>query len=550
MVGCNPNFCLWLGALFYCGSVQAAVYGEDNRADVSLEESREIREVIGSVAILVPQSQILQNPFGRSTLFTTPVKTRYNLCSSDQFSDQPSVGICSAFLATDDTVVTAGHCVPNANACRETAFVFDFDATKIDSTPNSESVSIDSSSIFHCREIISRASDSGRGNDFAIIRLDRSTNRQPLQLRQLGQAPRSMPVTAFGFPNGSLLKITSGANIRENATDKSYLVTNVDGFPGNSGSVILGPEYQVEGILVRGEKAYTNDPAAGCTRVVKCGNNACRGEDVVKTESFIHLIPREGPKLILKETRIVETAGNGNGVLEPGEEGSLKLTIENTGTAPAYNIRTLVKSLTADVAISNNENAIPNLQPMATTELDAHIVQVGSSVGCSETVMFELVADTDGQIFAHKGRIQLGTSNFTTYAITPDMVLKPYLPGGQEFFIDLPEGAHNRKVSFGVEIEHSHPEEIILSVRSPGLEYSSILFLHGRSQQAFFARGDVSARPLNGTYGVDNEPYESISHFSQVTKRGLWSFNVRDLAFGNAATVKKLSVLFENRVCQ
>ncbi|MGE0172758.1 MAG: trypsin-like peptidase domain-containing protein [Oligoflexales bacterium] len=536
-----------MSAILYCGGATAAIYGNDDRADLSGAESEEIKQIASSVAILVPQSQITDNAFGRASVLAANVKNRYNLCSSDPFSDQPSIGFCSAFLATEDTLVTAGHCIPNANACRQTAFIFDFDANSVPLTP--DSISVNSDNIYYCQDIISRAGDSGRGKDFAVIRLDRKTNRRPLRLRKSGQAPLGLPVTSFGFPNGSLLKVTSGASIRDNAIEQPYFVTNIDGFPGNSGSVVLGPDKQVEGILVRGEKAYAKD-VRGCSKPIFCENYSCRGEDVVKTETFIHYLPRTGPKLILKDTKVEETQGNGNGVLEPGEQGIVKLTIENRGLAPASDVKTTLRSLTDSAQFSDEEVVVPIIRPNQSVEFNAQTLQIKPNANCNKDILFELIASSGDEIFAHKGDVQLGIPDFVKHEITPNLVLEPYLPSGQELFIQVPEGANRRKVSFGVEIEHVRPEEMILSVRSPEIEYSSILYLQGRSQQMIVGEHSISPQPLNGNYGSDNEPYESIAHFSQVNKPGLWSFQVKDLGFGNAGTVKRLSVMFENRICQ
>ena len=80
----------------------------------------------------------------------------------------------------------------------------------------------------------------------------------------------------MGHPSGLPLKVTAGATVRSHKRD--FYVANLDSFEGNSGSPVFNENYEVAGILVRGEVDFSH--LGSCYVSHHCEENRCDGEDV------------------------------------------------------------------------------------------------------------------------------------------------------------------------------------------------------------------------------------------------------------------------------
>lgn len=282
---------LALAALFVSCSAYAgefeSIYGDDNRREVDDPlNSPLMQEAAQSVAVIVPRSKILSalpgdDPQIYRSLPSTSLGSKYTLCPTEPFVEQPAPGYCTAFLVGPDLMATAGHCLKSSTDCANTAFVFDFVAGAAPLV--SERIRKDN--VYYCRTLLAQTSDP-YGADFAVFRLDRvAAGRRPLPLRSSGYIGCNTPVTVIGHPNGLPLKIASGGQVRR-TIDADFFVVNSDTFTGSSGSPVLNDETgQVEGVLVRGDFDFTYTPNH-CNILNRCPENGCRGEDVVRTELF------------------------------------------------------------------------------------------------------------------------------------------------------------------------------------------------------------------------------------------------------------------------
>ncbi len=269
-----------------------AIYGVDDRREVDDPRNADaMRDAARSVAIVVPRSKILaavsgDDPQIYRSLPTTTFQTKFNACPSEAFVAQPAPGYCTSFLVGTDIMVTAGHCVKSGADCANSAFVFDFFAgTDI---PRPERIR--KQNVYHCRGILAHARDRDSGVDFTVLRVNRAVQgRRPLLLRREGQIEGRTPVTVLGHPSGLPQKIAAGGTVRP-GNALAYFVVNSDTFSGSSGSPVLNDDGIVEGVLVRGEADFVTT-TQGCNVVRRCAENGCRGEDVVRSDTFREWVP-------------------------------------------------------------------------------------------------------------------------------------------------------------------------------------------------------------------------------------------------------------------
>ena len=247
------------------------IYGEDNRRDIFEETNPKYIQYARATAAKVPT--IFMRNVGKDVVFRTMTLVDRGICASERFSTQTTVSMCSGFLVGPKTLVTAGHCIRNANDCKNFRWVFDYGITKKDQVK----VTVTKESVFSCKKVISQVFTDE--NDFAVIELDKEVKgRTPLKFRTSGTVSPGTPLVVIGHPSGLPTKIADGATVRH--LDKNWFTANLDTFAGNSGSAVINTESgEVEGILVRGEEDYV-DSENGCKVAKRCADHECRGEDV------------------------------------------------------------------------------------------------------------------------------------------------------------------------------------------------------------------------------------------------------------------------------
>lgn len=267
----------------YAGYVEKVIYGDDNRLDVFESQNALHRKLAASTAAMIPNSSLTEN--GDIITVNGGTLEGDGICSDARFAKQQTAAMCSGFLVGKDLLLTAGHCIENMKDCESNSWVFNYSN---DSAVNSV-FEINKQDIYKCSQIVSRTLDSRTENDFALIKLDRETNRAPLTYRKSGKVGDSANLVVIGHPSGLPTKISDGANVRANK-NKFYFQANLDTFGGNSGSAVFDTATGVvEGILVRGERDYVMDSVSNCYRPKLCKMNECRGEDVTRITNIKEL---------------------------------------------------------------------------------------------------------------------------------------------------------------------------------------------------------------------------------------------------------------------
>lgn len=243
--------CLALAAL---GEGAAAlepkvVYGRDDRLEAFKLTGQRAANADATMALVTIDS-IVNNGNGTSRLVSPKLKTAYNLCPGQRFLAQPTAAACSGVLVGPNRVVTAGHCISQADLAR-TRFVFGYrmvDATQPRTTiPNRE--------IYRGAQIVARRLQSTQ--DFAVVRLDRNvTGRVPAPVQAASGIPLNTPLYVLGHPSGLPTKVAGNARVLGNGSP-FYFSANLDTFGGNSGSPVFNASTnRVVGILVRGAPDY------------------------------------------------------------------------------------------------------------------------------------------------------------------------------------------------------------------------------------------------------------------------------------------------------
>ena len=167
------------------------------------------------------------------------------LCDEERFYDQPTAGMCTAFLVGSDLFVTAGHCVREIGDVCRMRFVFGFRMGKDGQEPE---VRIPNARIFRGEKLV----HIDPNQDWAIVRVDREvTGRVPLKVGRSEALEESAQLYVIGHPAGLPTKYATGEVLKSDEAE-DFFVSNLDTYGGNSGSPVFGMDHKVVGILISG----------------------------------------------------------------------------------------------------------------------------------------------------------------------------------------------------------------------------------------------------------------------------------------------------------
>jgi V8-like Glu-specific endopeptidase len=259
------------------------IYGNDDRYEINDYSDQKFIDKGESVAIRI-NARKLNEDRDDTNLINFPFRKLKSvipqLCSTERFAEQVSVGDCTGFLIAPDKLVTAGHCMENTSECAGNKWVFGF---------KEGSKTFKKSDVYSCKKIIAQKNIYSKWevNDYAVIQLDRKVEgRKPLAYRKHGFISRGTPLLVIGHPLGLPMKITDGAEVsrmndieRQQTLDsmflrRNYFTANLDSYGGNSGSPVFNKETgNVEGILVQGADDFEFNSETLCLQSKHLSNN-------------------------------------------------------------------------------------------------------------------------------------------------------------------------------------------------------------------------------------------------------------------------------------
>jgi V8-like Glu-specific endopeptidase len=267
------------------------IYGTDDRKDLYAVTNPMYVKMTDSTVALMQASDLSQNSSGVIDINAQTFQALMQVCTSERFYDQPSGAFCSGTLIGKNLILTAGHCITDADSCASTKFVFGYHIYKAGKYPTSAP----ESEVYGCKSIIHREQND-TGADFGIIETDRDvTGHAPLALntnRVNSTIAKGAKLLMIGHPSGLPTKLDDGGLVRNPSPD-GFFVATTDSYGGNSGSGVFNQDKgTLEGVLVRGENDFNYDEKQGCYVSNVCPETGCRGEDVTKVASIIPFVPK------------------------------------------------------------------------------------------------------------------------------------------------------------------------------------------------------------------------------------------------------------------
>ena len=192
------------------------IYGQDNRKDLYEVLVPQYAQLADSTVALMKSSSLRQNSSGIMSVSARSLMQSMGVCSNERFADQPSGAFCSGSLIGKNLILTAGHCITDADDCKDTKFVFGYNVKAKGAYPTS----VAQADVVGCKSIIHRE-QVGSGADFAIIETDREiTHHAALKLnlqRATVNIENGTQLLMIGHPSGLPTKLDDGGKVRDNS---------------------------------------------------------------------------------------------------------------------------------------------------------------------------------------------------------------------------------------------------------------------------------------------------------------------------------------------
>lgn len=232
-----------------------------------------------SVALVVEKEKVSQISKEIYTIdISQTLGKTYNLCVGQAFYEQPIVGIGTAFIFSENSMMTAKHVFERP--VKDYVVVFGYQIVQSNGVVE---VFFDNGNLYYPTKIIHSADEL----DVVEFEVDRNFDRKVLEWENSLKALKSTTneIYMLGHPCGLPMKVALNASIEKNPHPQ-YFYTTLDSYQGNSGSPVFNfYSHKVIGVLVSGDKDYKYN--GNCYYRSNCILPYCKGEKVIRIEEII-----------------------------------------------------------------------------------------------------------------------------------------------------------------------------------------------------------------------------------------------------------------------
>lgn len=508
--------------------------------------------IVNAVAMLLPardlkKSILLNNTYEIQWEFIGQrASSKYSLCPNSKISDQPAPGFCSGFLLSQNTLATAGHCIPTDLDCQYTAVVF------TGSNFGKTSKLLDNQ-VYKCDKILHKQVDPVSGIDLAIIQLERPVvNRNPLKFNISEISKPTDELLIVGHPLGIPLKILTGGSFLGHYPP-SYFRLQIPAARGLAGAPVINRVNQkVEGMLVRGQTGLEYDSELKCNFLKSCSHGKCQKEEAIYATNLLPFISNPKHSLYIANATARDGEGSEQKYIFPGETVSISFEIFNQSASDIDNMQlSLISQSRPGSGISVLVDKVIVNEPVkgkSSKIIDGFSIKLADSAPCTGDFNFVAHARTLTGESLRKFSLPIGEPIFHKFeAFLEDDVIPDFDFPGLLVPINVNLAPNGRPVFFEIEVDHPRISELRIDAQAPD-STNGIIYYKGRG----ITEGEdllYNMGKLSGVFGLTIDSYQDLGRFSKVSKPGKWVLNVADLSKGNVGRVKNIAILIGDKTC-
>ncbi len=271
-----------------------------------------------------------------------------------------------------------------------------------------------------------------------------------------------------------------------------------------------------QAILLTAQQLYPNGPHA---RIFK--------------ENLLRHNIIEEPHAVLSATLSQIEDASGDGVVVPGEEVELQLTVKNSGTLVATRVQGTLGSLDQQATLLVPASEYPDLEPgQSAANTSALRIKVNPNAPCGTLLKLQLTVQYDDQSVSFPVELRVGKAKGVALGSNANLAIPDADPKGILDSIDVSSGGSvSDQFKVGVRVKHPYRGDLKIVLISPS---GKQVILHDRS--------GIGADDVIGTYPTTLQPKEALSKIQGEALNGKWQLQVADLASSDLGTLESWNI--------
>lgn len=299
--------------------------------------------------------------------------------------------------------------------------------------------------------------------------------------------------------------------------------------------------------------------------------------------TLLHAAAKPVPFLDLNAVNTSESSGDGDGVMEPGETGSVLTVLKNLGGAAPTNLQGVLSTVTPGVTIVNANSTFPSIPPFGGTGTNntPFSFTLSPALACGTAPDFQLSTSySNGPLSPQTFTFKVQTGQPGGSPVSTSYFGAPVpIPDNSAAGVNIPLNVSGipsavAKVRFSIDgsvctsavgattvgLDHSWVGDLIMTLTSPSgtsVTLASRPGGTGNSANNFcqtvlddsaatsIQNIPVAGAPYTGTF----QPASPLAAFNGQDPNGVWVLNVSDNAFIDTGSVRAFSLIVDGFVC-
>jgi subtilisin-like proprotein convertase family protein len=329
------------------------------------------------------------------------------------------------------------------------------------------------------------------------------------------------------------------------STDGGTTWTNLDQYSGSNGAWAARDydlsAYAGASVKVRfwfHSDASTNDEGWYVDDVEISRASACSADLLQQSDSVTDACASGG-------------AGNGNGVLDPGEEAVVSVTVSNLGILPATGVTASLSTTTAGVSVTRRTATIPDIAvgATATTAAPHFAVSVAPSVPCGTLIDFTVVFTGNEGAWSSSFSVLVGQGGSGTTTYNSSDVPKTIQDNATiTSTLTIPASGTITDVNAKLSLTHTFDGDLTLQLIAPSA--TTVLLSNRRGGSSdnytntiFDDQATTSITTASAPFTGSFKPEGALATLNGQAAAGAWQLSVQDSATADTGTLTSWSLI-------
>lgn len=256
--------------------------------------------------------------------------------------------------------------------------------------------------------------------------------------------------------------------------------------------------------------------------------------------------------------QVIELAGGGNGAIDPGETIGLKISLANTGPAPATGISATLSLTGGSATISGTSSTYPDLAaasltaPVSAVNNTNFVFSTVYTQACGSTLSFRLtVTYNTNQTYLYDFTLRLGSAQTLNYSSNTAIAIPDDNASGINSVINVPNSFTVADVNVKLNITHTYDGDLVIKLVAPdstsvtlasqaggnGANFTNTVF----DSQAVLGL-DRGSAPFTGSF----QPAQTLNTLNGKAANGTWTLNVSDIGAQDTGTLNNWSLTLQS----